>query len=209
MNINLMMIWMTAVQTLWWYKRLFICQTCTIVQSCIKWLLICSQTCTWIANNADCTNKTHIAGAAVMMPLFLQTPTSSPLSSSLLWSIGYSEIVGSKMGEFFEGVSSPSCWIEYQSLSCDQLDWNVVINIITIFLILFISDDDYKGRAGWGKLWSRVHEVESRTRTLWADKRLREPDQRESQTKSEWAKMCESEPQRANCISALENVSMQ
>ena len=116
---------------------------------------------------------------------------------SLLWSIGYSEIVGSKMGEFFEGVSSPSCWIEYQSLSCDQLDWNVVINIITIFLILFIGDDDYKGRAGWGKLWSRVHEVESRTRTLWADKRLREPDQRESQTKSEWARMCENEPECA------------
>ena len=67
-----------------------------------KWLLICSQTCTWIANNADCTNKTHIAGAAVMMPLFLQTPTSSPLSSSLLWSIGYSEIVGSNGGVYLK-----------------------------------------------------------------------------------------------------------
>ena len=76
------------LQTLRRYKRLLICQTCTIMY---KWLLICSQTCTWIANNADCTNNTHIAGAAVMMPLFLQTPTSSPLSSSLLWSIGYSE----------------------------------------------------------------------------------------------------------------------
>ena len=138
-----------------------------------KWLLICSQTCTWIANNADCTNKTHIAGAAVMMPLFLQTPTSSPLSSSLLWSrIQWNS--WKQWGSLFEDVFSTSCWIEYQSLSTS---------------------------------WPRVHEVESRARTLWADERLREPDQRENQTKSEWARMCESKPECAR-VSQREQIAV-